>query len=298
MIRPFTLIVSLLSASFVFAFDGPPYVLQWPDSTGDILVAESSSYTLHRYYRQDDGSTGVESLTMSIGQNGAGKRREGDLRTPYGVYFITDRLDTASLHPKYGSAAYPMDYPSARDRQLGRTGSGIWLHGVLPGTVTPIPRDTDGCIAINNQQLNSLAPRIDVLTTPIIITNTIDRSLGGTYSDLRDELSERLSGWTDSLAEGRLDALLAFYSPNFSYQGLGLDDFAVLQFDEMASANIVGVSHNDVFIAADPTESGVFVTRFMLHVELSDGGRREQRKRLYWQRDEAGVFRIIAEDEA
>ena len=235
---------------------------------------------------------------MSIGQNGAGKQREGDLKTPYGVYFINDRLDTSSLHPKYGSAAYPLDYPSARDRQLGRTGSGIWLHGVLPGTLTPIPRDTDGCIAINNGQLDLLAPRIDVLSTPVIIANTIERLNSDAYRDLRDELTERLGRWTDSLSDGRLDALLDYYSPDFSYQGLGLDDFAVLQFDEMASTTVAGVSHGDVFIAADPGESGVFVSRFMLYVELQDGSRREQRKRLYWRRDETGLFMIIAEDEA
>ncbi len=287
----------LLWASTSSASEHLPYVLEWPSSTGDVFIAETSTYRLHRYYRLDDGTVAVESRPMSIGQNGAGKRREGDLKTPYGVYFVVDRLDTSPLHPKYGSAAFPLDYPSARDRQLGRTGSGIWLHGVLPGTVTPIPRDTDGCIAINNDELTALIPRIDVLSTPFIVTRAIKNDNEGA-SSTRDELTDAVARWTDSLSEGRLDNLLEYYSTEFTYQGLGLDDFAVLQFDEMRSAEVAGVSFKDLFIAEDPSDDGVFVSRFKIAVKLTDGGLRQQRKRLYWQRDEAGVFKIIAEDEA
>ena len=298
MIRPLALATVLLWAAGSAASELPPFVVQWPDTTGDVLIAETDTYSLHRYYRSDDGSLAVDSKPMSIGQNGAGKKREGDLKTPYGVYFVVDRLDTASLHPKYGSAAFPLDYPSARDRQLGRTGSGIWLHGVLPGTVEPIPRDTDGCIAISNSELDALASRIDVLSTPVIVTRSMGLGVEPASPSLRQQLVRAVDRWTASLSDGRLDKLLEYYSPEFSYQGLSLDDFAVLQLDESTSEAVRRISYQDLFIAADPADAGVFVSRFTLAVELKDGGRREQRKRLYWRRDSAGVFRVIAEDEA
>ena len=298
MLRLIAVTAAAFWAATSVADDWPPYVLQWPESTGDILIAETSTYTIHRYYRLDDGSVAVTSKPMSIGQNGAGKKREGDLKTPYGVYFVVDRLDTTPLHPKYGSAAFPLDYPSARDRQFGRTGSGIWLHGVLPGTSTPVPRDTDGCIAITNDELDALASRIEVLSTPVIVTRVIEGATDLPSADLRDALSRGVDRWTDSLSDGRLDQLLRYYSPEFTYRGLDLDDFAALQYDEMISPDVTGISHQELFIAADPADAGVFVSRFRLIVELEDGSRREQHKRLYWRRDPAGVLRIIAEDEA
>ena len=235
---------------------------------------------------------------MSIGRKGGGKQREGDLLTPYGVFFIVDRLDTTPLHAKYGSAAFPLDYPSARDVQLGRTGSGIWLHGVLPGTNTPIPRDTDGCIAINNAALDALAPRLNVHSTPVIVTRSLDNFAADWTAALRDELVAMVGSWASSFLEGRSSAFVEHYAAGFSYRGLDLDAFMVLQSGELTDGDVAQVAHRELFIAADPNENGVFISRFILEIELRDGVRRELRKRLYWQRDAAGAFKVIAEDEA
>lgn len=278
------------------ADDWPPYVLEWPQRVSDILVAETDTYRLYRYRHDRDGAVSVESYPMSIGQLGAGKRREGDLKTPFGVYFVVDRIDTTPLHPKYGSVAFPVDYPNARDRQLGRTGGGIWLHGVLPGTETPMPRDTDGCIALNNAVLNSLAEVIDVQLTPLIVTRRIASVTGRERA--RDELDGRVASWAASLDSGRLTDYLAHYDPGFSYFGLDLDDWSVLQFDALAAEEVAGVTVSDLFSAADPEEAGLYVTRFRLEVTLRDGSSRAQWKRLYWQRDDSGVLQIVAEDEA
>ena len=298
-LRVAILAVAFCCPSASSAGDWPPYVLEWPQRIGDILIAETDTYTLHRVRRDRDGSVSVESHPMSIGQLGAGKRREGDLKTPFGVYFVVDRIDTTPLHPKYGSVAFPVDYPNARDRQLGRSGGGIWLHGVLPGTATPIPRDTDGCIALNNAVLDSLAEVIDVQLTPLIVTRQIAPAAPATGREaVRDELDGRVASWAASLERGALHDYLAHYDPGFSYLGLDLDDWSVLQFDALAAEEVAGVTVSDLFSAADPDEAGLYVTRFRLEVTLRDGSSRTQWKRLYWQRDDSGVLLIVAEDEA
>ena len=179
---------------------------------------------------------------------------------------------------------------------IGRSGGGIWLHGVLPGTETPIPRDTDGCIALNNAVLSSLAEVIDVQLTPLIVTRRIASATGRERA--RDELDGRVASWAASLDSGRLTDYLAHYDPGFSYFGLDLDDWSVLQFDALAAEEVAGVTVSDLFSAADPEEAGLYVTRFRLEVTLRDGSSRAQWKRLYWQRDDSGVLQIVAEDEA
>ena len=283
-------------AAGAVAADWPPYVLQWPQATGDILIAETDTYTLYHYRRDADGAVSVESHPMSIGQMGAGKRREGDMKTPLGIYFVVDRIDTTPLHPKYGSAAFPLDYPNARDRQRGRTGDGIWLHGVMPGTATPIARDTDGCVALANEVLETLVPRMRPHVTPLIVTREIRPR--DDIAAARDELAARVASWAASLGSGVMSDYLSHYDASaFSYQGLGLEAWSVLQFDELAKDDVAGVSVSDLFIAANPEEGDLYVTRFVLRVALKDGTTRQQWKRLYWQRDASGAPRIVTEDE-
>lgn len=70
-----------------------------------------------------------EDYYISVGKGGGDKRREGDEKTPIVVYRVSSYLPGSSLPDMYGPGAFPIDYPNPWDRKLGRTGSGIWLHG-------------------------------------------------------------------------------------------------------------------------------------------------------------------------
>ena len=71
----------------------------------------------------------VADYYVSMGRGGAKKEKEGDLKTPIGVYFVQSYIPDIKLSDKYGAGAYPINYPNAWDLFNGRTGSGIWLHG-------------------------------------------------------------------------------------------------------------------------------------------------------------------------
>ena len=151
----------------------PAYVVELPESVTDVLIADTESATLHRFGRSESGIVNIEQRYMSIGQNGVGKQRAWDRKTPLGVYFITERLDTSNLAAKYGIAAYPLDYPNAWDRHKERTGDGIWLHGVDANGLKRPPRDTDGCLALPNEELMSLSDTLQPLTTPVIVAREL-----------------------------------------------------------------------------------------------------------------------------
>jgi len=126
----------------------PAYLLQLPASLETILVAETDTSTLYRFAAIQGQIKIHDERYMSIGQNGVGKMRPWDRRTPLGIYFVVEQLDTSKLHERYGPTAFPLDYPNIWDRINRRGGDGIWIHGVAPGGDQRPPLDTDGCIAL------------------------------------------------------------------------------------------------------------------------------------------------------
>ncbi len=282
----------LLAPLSVLAQPLPPFVLQWPSSSNDILVAETDAAVLHHYRRDGDGTVVHQQIYMSVGLNGVGKQREWDQKTPLGVYVVTSELDTSRLHEKYGVNAFPLDYPNARDRQLGRTGSGIWLHGVLPGGERRPERDTDGCLAIPNEDLLELSPHVVPGDTAVIIARKLDTEDVPSTNDTRDHLLRSLETWRAAAEAGDLRRLRSLYREDFTYDGLDRDTWIASGF--AAGAAGAALEMSDVMLIADPVEAGLFVSRFEL-ITKKGPRLRALIKRLYWQRDDDG-FRIIAED--
>lgn len=95
------LLLCVLCSSLHAADTAPAYVLRVPESMRTVFIAETSKSALYRYERTSGvGVTYRDESFMSIGQNGDGKQRAGDRRTPLGVYFVTEQLDTSRLHEK------------------------------------------------------------------------------------------------------------------------------------------------------------------------------------------------------
>ena len=283
----------LLAVPLGAAASLPPYVLQWPSSSRDLLVAETDAAVLHHYRRSDDGEILHDRIYLSVGLNGVGKQREWDQKTPLGVYVVTSELDTSRLHEKYGVNAFPLDYPNARDRQLGRTGSGIWLHGVLPGGERRPERDTDGCLAIPNEDLLELSPRVVPGDTTVIIARELANADSEDQDDVRDRLLESVERWRQASVRGDLQSLRALYREDFSYEGLDRDTWVASGLDK-AFEGATELALADVLLVADPVEPGLYLSRFVLAKEKGPQSR-ALIKRLYWQFGDDG-FRIVAED--
>ncbi|MBN2646568.1 MAG: L,D-transpeptidase [Thiotrichales bacterium] len=109
---------------------------------------------------------------IAIGTKGAGKLREGDQKTPIGVYHVVDMIADDKLPDLYGVGALPLNYPNKWDKSLGRTGSGIWLHGVPRDTYARPPKSSRGCVVLTNNAMEKLLTDYQLpLSTPIIIAN-------------------------------------------------------------------------------------------------------------------------------
>jgi len=135
----------LLAPVNVLAEGGlPAALIRIPESVRTVFVAETSTAKFHRFEGSAGGIVHSGSFYMSIGEEGPGKMHSGDRRTPLGVYFVTERLDTSKLHERYGVTAFPLDYPNAWDQRADRDGDGIWVHGVQRNGGQRPERDTDG----------------------------------------------------------------------------------------------------------------------------------------------------------
>jgi L,D-peptidoglycan transpeptidase YkuD (ErfK/YbiS/YcfS/YnhG family) len=115
-----------------------------PDETA--VVVDTHAHRMHLCRRGADERTFV----VALGENGAGKRRQGDNRTPLGRYPLGAPRRSRSFH-----MFVPVAYPTPAQARLGFTGSAIGIHGPPRGFGTLaqlamlVRTDwTAGCIAV------------------------------------------------------------------------------------------------------------------------------------------------------
>jgi murein L,D-transpeptidase YafK len=273
----------------------PAYLLEMPDSVSDILIADAASASLRRFVRSGDNIIEKDQRYMSIGLNGTGKERAWDRKTPLGVYFITERIDTSKLHEKYGVAAYALDYPNAWDRQKQRTGSGIWLHGVDSRNPGRPPRDTDGCLVLLNEEISLLADALEPHVTPVIVARELVWATPDELRNMRLEFRLVLDIWKKSLAKGDLDTYLSLYADEFKYRDMDKDKWSTYRTGVFESKPLNGVTIEDVMLLADPEEPNLFLSRFT-QVLLTGTGPVKTTKRLYWRHSQDKSWKIVSED--
>jgi hypothetical protein len=273
----------------------PSWLLEVPDSAGDVLVADTEAATMYRFRKTPRGMQEVDRRYMSIGQNGAGKQRAWDRKTPLGIYFITEELDTSRLADKYGVAAFPLDYPNTWDRMHERTGYGIWLHGVDHRNPDRPPFDTDGCLALPNDELLRISGGLTPLETPVVVVPGMRWSAEEDIDSTRDELRRAIESWRASLESGNLFGYLALYADDFRYRDMERPDWSSWRMAVFEKRPLASVTLDDMIILADPAEPGLYLSRFKQRL-ATDSGTFRTTKRLYWRPDAAGDWKIVAED--
>lgn len=273
----------------------PLTIVRLPESLHTVYIAETTTAEFHRFSNAGGHLQYEGSHYMSIGQNGAGKQRSGDRRTPLGVYFVTERLDTTRLHEKYGPTAFPLDYPNAWDSRHERSGDGIWIHGVDPrGGKRPV-RDTDGCIALPNEDLLRLVATFKDNQTPVIVTKKLKWGEAAANREIEVQLQAAISAWAQSKADGDLYTYLSLYDDAFNRWGMNKAEWSSLSLQTAADSRTQEIAVGDLLLLAYPEEENLYLSRFQQTISGGDSSRVVV-TRLFWRRDDAGALRIIAED--
>lgn len=237
----------------------------------------------------------VRNLYAGIGRSGFGKQSEGDLRTPVGVYRITSWLPDEQLPPLYGSGALPLSYPNSWDRALGRTGSGIWLHGVPPESYVRAPRSSEGCVTFSNADLLMLKRTVSTSATPVLLVDTVDWVPDARLAPERGRLERAIESWRSDWSKLDTEAYLAHYAGDFrTDDGMGKAAFGDYKRRVNAGKRRVEIRVSDLSLFAYPGEPGLVVAQFLQNY-VSDNFASSSRKDQYWRRQPNGEWKIIRE---
>lgn len=294
--RVLILMLATVPTAAIAADKVPALFIRIPESVATVFVAETSAARFHRFDRKGENLRLNGSYYMSIGRQGTGKQRFGDKRTPLGAYFVTEQLDTSQLHEKYGVTAFPIDYPNAWDHRNNRDGDGIWVHGVDPEKGQRPEFDTDGCIALSNEDLSTLAPMFQDNVTPVVIASVLNWADENDVMSLRVELETKVAAWASSRADGDLHAYLSLYDDEFERWGLKFAEWSSLIMQSGILRPLQTATVSDLLLLAYPEEDAMYLSRFQLSRQ-DEGQQIVTTKRLYWRRDADGMLRIIAENE-
>ncbi len=189
----------------------PDSIITLPEKENAILV-EKQTQMLYVYSLKNKALQLVFSAPCSTGEVVGAKKKAGDKKTPEGVYFLFDEYEDRYLTPVYGEKAFPSDYPNFYDRRLKKDGSAIWIHGtdkVLK------PMDSNGCIALENENILSLSEYIRLDSTPLIIVEKIVKTEPSVQADREKKVLKILTDWSHSIEAGSYHEYLAFYSDEY-----------------------------------------------------------------------------------
>ena len=195
----------------------PLALLRWPANGSEYAVLVDKSNQKVLVYHREHLLTPEKVFACSTGENAGPKTKQYDKKTPEGIYFFTKSYLEEDLAPIYGVRAYPIDYPNVIDRKEGKYGHGIWFHGLNK----PLkPRDTNGCIALDNGDIEELASYIKLYETPIIISSKLKMIHISQLDQRRRALEEIIEGWRKAWEEKAVDQYISFYHKAFSGSGM------------------------------------------------------------------------------
>lgn len=275
----------------------PASLIQLASKQKHIIVVDSSRSRLFLFKNQDGVPILIKDFYVTIGKNGTGKIIEGDQKTPVGVYFVTGFINPEELPDLYGDGAYPIDYPNVWDQRHGRTGYGIWLHGTPSSTYSRPPKDSNGCVIVSNNDLNTLSPFINKGYTPVIISDSINWITKKEWKKHQSDYEHFVEQWRHDWESRDVDLYLRHYSKEYS--GLGKDYNSWVEYKRRVnpSKKFIKVNLSDTSIFLYPGEQQLMLVTFVQDY-TSDNFKRKFTKRQYWRLEDDGQWRIVYEGAA
>lgn len=272
----------------------PASILRLVEGSHALLV-EKATQSLILYRGDDNGDPElVRVLQTNTGERDGDKRREGDLRTPEGIYFFTGVIDGSKLPPEYGVRAFVTDFPNPFDRLAGKSGSNIWLHA------TDNPRrvldgyNTRGCVVVTNDDLNGLTPLIrpgrTQDATPMVVEDRLVLLEPARARRERAEIEQLVAAWESAWESMEIERYMDFYSRDFRGMGRDYDSWKAYKGRLTRQYSYIRVELSDLHLFR---HDGELVAAFDQYYE-SNRFSSHAAKRLYF-RLESGGWKIVRE---
>ncbi len=231
------------------------------ESYMNILTCNKEKSTLNLYSVDENNNFKFKKeYSAFTGKKKGDKVKEGDFKTPIGIYQIVQKLSKETkLNPFYGPLAFVTSYPNLYDTYRGKNGSGIWIHGL------PIEQERDeftrGCIAINNPNIECLDRNIDIDKTLLIInSNEVEKNIS---KKVLVTLLSQLYEWRYAWLYSDIDAYLDFYAPEFiRNDGMDFKKFKSYKTRVFKKVEKKSIIFNDINIIPYPNSLNTFQITF------------------------------------
>ncbi|HEX4844277.1 MAG TPA: L,D-transpeptidase family protein [Limnobacter sp.] len=266
----------------------PAELVELRDDQKFVILVDTSRSRLFLYENTFPTPRLVTDFYVSQGKMGAVKEREGDKRTPIGVYTITELLPKEKLTDFYGPIALPIDYPNAWDKRLGKTGYGIWLHGMPKQYASRPPKASDGCVVLANQDLLALKQFVDVGTTQVVISERLDFVPTDVWKSHRNAALRMVKAWKEDLEKGFAKGIY-HYASNVKIDGMDLLQWQ--QAKQVNSKSFGNIQIDDLSVMRYPSDKDMMVVSFVQRDKLSGKTRKQQ----YWMKVGTN-WKIVQED--
>lgn len=231
----------------------------------------------------------LHSFTVSFGKSQGDKQKEGDNKTPEGLYFARPHISGKNLlQSKYGPQAIPLNFPNPIDKFQKKTGHGIWLHGAGDDRRMDKIFVTEGCVAFYNKDMIEVSQFIKPYQTLVSISKTA--STVNTQKSIA-ALHQKTLSWLHAWRTRDLESYFSFYHPDFNGKGKNLKKYKVYKSRVFRSYKKIALNIEDLHIITHE--------KYAMSIMNQDfrGDQRftsEGRKVLYWLKTN-GVWQIIRE---
>jgi murein L,D-transpeptidase YafK len=260
MLKRFTHFLTITFISFIclisIAYGGLPpsntpgiqLYLYVDHSPTPFIIVEKATQKL-MLFEQGESLTLINTWSCATGENPGTKSVSGDTKTPEGIYFITEIFQDNEI-TVFGSRAFHLNYPNIFDEYAGHNGDGIFIHGT---NKTLIPYSSNGCITLNNRDLEQLAPYLAVDTVPVIIVEIMEEELKQqnfalTYGDSTYNTIMETLGLANQLIKPEQIEKLNFLK-------VGAQAMAWIRYDEYDANSLQYKYDKQVFLTPSPAKN-------------------------------------------
>ncbi len=205
----------------------PSNVLALSGKASHLFLVEKASHRLFVLEVGDDGMKLTGTYQVKTGSQQGDKQREGDHRTPEGVFFLREKYPRNRILSmvgrgnafQYGDMAFVTNYPTPIDLLSGKDGGGIWLHGDDEPFEKRGTDDSRGCVVTTNESIRKLDGYVRLHETPLLIVDTVALITPDQWRRDRAEALALLERWRIAWEKEDLDAYIGFYHSRFADSG-------------------------------------------------------------------------------
>jgi len=274
----------------------PRYLMQMREDQRYAIVVDNKRSRLYLYQNENGRPRFVADYYISTGKRSGEKTREGDEKTPVGVYHVTGSLPRNKLSDFYGSGAFPISYPNEWDKRHGRNGHGIWLHGTPSDTYSRAPRASNGCVVLANADLDALSKKLQIGLTPVIISEQIEWLSLDDWDAERNALNAEIERWRSDWESLDTERYLTHYSKKFSADRENFSDWGQHKRQVNSGKSWIKLNLSNFSMFRNPGKDELVVVTFDQDYRSSNLSS-SMKKRQYWIK-EGGKWRIIYEGAA